>query len=216
MAATRAVVSLLVLSLLVCSSSGSIPDILNALYTSTSGPTEWIINKGWGTADPICTWWGVSCSTSGSTFNLSLIGNGLTGTIPNSLGQLGTSITSLLLDENRLEGTIPASLTNLTKLTQFDISQNNLTGTVPTGFGNLTGLHLFWISDNLLTGYLPDDLAPILKQVVAYQRDQGCRLAGNNFCCDVPSWVPTQCGMGCQYNTSCEVLVKPPFKSIKF
>jgi hypothetical protein len=190
--------------------------VLNDFFYATGGPS-WIINYGW--LDPFidfCTWWGVKCNTAdGSSFRLSLVGNRLEGYIPDSIGQFGKSITSLLIDENNLKGTIPNSCTNLTELTQYDVSQNLLTGTVPEGFGNLTKLQLYWISDNLLTGYLPLDLAPILAKVVEYQSDQGCRTAGNLFCCPVPEWSPVECGMGCSNNMTCEVSVPSTSNNIK-
>jgi len=212
--ATKAVVSLFLLSLVCFASGDYITDALNDFFVSTNGP-NWIQNGGWGTSDPFCTWWGIRCNPGNTTFNISLDGDRVAGSIPNSFGNLGKSLISLELDRNEITGTIPSSLTNLTKLVEFDISQNELTGTVPAGFGNFTDITMFWISDNDLTGYLPEDLQSVLEQVVKFQANLGCRLAGNNFCCEVPKWVPTECGMGCNYNTTCEVDLKAPVKYLK-
>jgi hypothetical protein len=46
----------------------------------------------------------------------------------------------LVLDENMLQGTIPASIGNCTKLTDIQIQGNQFTGTVPSTIGQLTSL----------------------------------------------------------------------------
>jgi hypothetical protein len=177
--------------------------ILNDFYVATSGPTLWTTKTGWGSTNNYCGWYGIKCSTDQTRFAIDLDANALYGTIPNNLGQLGGNITGLELDRNRLIGTIPQSLTNMTNLVLFDLSQNNLTGAIPNGFGALTQLQLFWVLGNLLEGAIPVDLELILAQVVKYQDVLGCRLGGNNFCCPVPTWVPNECGMGCNVTEFC-------------
>jgi hypothetical protein len=65
-------------------------DALMALYNSTDG-ANWDFNNGWGTEEPHCNWYGVSCSAGKVTF-LQMFGNQLTGPIPPELDKL----TSLL------------------------------------------------------------------------------------------------------------------------
>ena len=70
-------------------------DVLNELYSSTNGPA-WKDNQGWTTAfGDVCTWWGVSCDGGGDVSGLVLSGNGLRGTIPNSLALLNLSMVDL-------------------------------------------------------------------------------------------------------------------------
>ena len=70
-------------------------DVLNALYSATSGPS-WKNNQGWTTAfGDVCTWYGVSCNGAGDVSGLTLSMNGLRGTLPNSLSLLNGSIVDL-------------------------------------------------------------------------------------------------------------------------
>uniref|UniRef100_A0A2N9HPR8 Protein kinase domain-containing protein n=1 Tax=Fagus sylvatica TaxID=28930 RepID=A0A2N9HPR8_FAGSY len=90
---------------------------------------------------------------------LSLSLNNLTGPLPKSFG--GSGIQKLWLDnqhglvglwrvylnDNKLTGSIPDSLTNLTALQVLNISNNNLTGSMPKFSSNVT---LFWSGNPLL------------------------------------------------------------------
>uniref|UniRef100_A0A0E0R8X0 non-specific serine/threonine protein kinase n=1 Tax=Oryza rufipogon TaxID=4529 RepID=A0A0E0R8X0_ORYRU len=70
----------------------------------------------------------LSDSTAGRTENLH--GNNLTGTIPQSFGNL-TNLVGLELQKNSLSGTIPASLGNIKTLKFLRLNGNSLTGTLP-------------------------------------------------------------------------------------
>ena|SRR3990167_339947 len=65
-------------------------DALEEFYTATNGAT-WINKSGWGDGDPCSpTWYGITCVASnvvGIEFPLSG-GNGLSGTLPDSLSVL--------------------------------------------------------------------------------------------------------------------------------
>lgn len=60
------------------------------------------------------------------------------------------SLRTLRLDDNKLVGTIPASMLNVLQLREVTLSKNLITGQLP--FVNLTSLDL---SHNLLEGVLP-------------------------------------------------------------
>ncbi|KAI8019973.1 putative leucine-rich repeat receptor-like serine/threonine-protein kinase [Camellia lanceoleosa] len=62
---------------------------------------------------------------------LELAGMGLGGNLPSSIGQLVGNLTSLLLQENRIAGSIPPTLVNLTQLTVLNLTYNFLSGTIP-------------------------------------------------------------------------------------
>lgn len=62
---------------------------------------------------------------------LDLHKNSLNGTIPLTLGNL-SKIQTLDLSENSLSGSIPSSLSNLTNLNHFNVSYNNLSGQIPS------------------------------------------------------------------------------------
>ncbi|KAI3509117.1 hypothetical protein L1887_24143 [Cichorium endivia] len=62
--------------------------------------------------------------------------NQLSGTIPSSIGLVGT-LQAIRLDSNSLNGAVPQSITNLTSVRTLYLSNNNLNGPVP----NLTGMN---------------------------------------------------------------------------
>ena len=80
--------------------------------------------------------------------------NGLTGSIPAALGNLG-NLKYLLLYSNSLSGPIPAALGGLTNLEILNLSTNKLTGSIPTALGGLTNLKDLSLFDNSLTGSIP-------------------------------------------------------------
>jgi hypothetical protein len=98
--------------------SGSIEgdrQALMDLYAATGGDS-WQNNSGWGSGNPDDSWYGVEVDNEGRVVRLDLQDNGL-------------------------EGQLPASIGNLTKLQYLNIKQNYLSGTLPwKGLGNLTRL----------------------------------------------------------------------------
>ena len=96
---------------------------------------------------------------------LSLDNNQLTGSIPESLGQL-TSLQRLYLYRNQLSGSIPESLGQLTSLTELGLSTNQLTGSIPESLGQLTSLTFLSLDNNQLTGSIPESLGHLTSLTV--------------------------------------------------
>lgn len=72
-----------------------------------------------------------------TTFILYLHFLQLYGTIPMGIGNM-KDLKSLQLNDNRLIGTIPLSLTRgELSLIDLNLSNNDLSGTIPTGFSNI-------------------------------------------------------------------------------
>ena len=80
------------------------------LYNSTNGP-GWTNHTNWLTSEPMDTWYGVDENSNGRVFSLTLKGNRLIGTLPSSLGNL-SSLATLDLSYNGLTGQLPASIGN--------------------------------------------------------------------------------------------------------
>nr|DAD48175.1 TPA_asm: hypothetical protein HUJ06_018112 [Nelumbo nucifera] len=85
----------------------------------------------------------------------SLLGNRISGSIPEVLGNIKT-LENLILEDNQLGGTLPAELGNLSRLKIFTISANNITGPIPETFGNLKNLTEFKIDGNSISGRIPN------------------------------------------------------------
>ena len=88
---------------------------------------------------------------------LSLYDNGLTGSVPDWLGNL-TKLEWLLLDRNELTGPIPEGLGRLSNLEFLLLYDNGLTGSIPDWLGNLTNLEWLLLDRNELTGPIPEEL----------------------------------------------------------
>ena len=135
-------------------------------FFSATGGTSWIDSSGWTDASvPMCLWYGVTCQ--------------------------GNSITTIALHQNRLSGTLPASLGNLTALSDLsalaqlsilDLSSNQLNGTLPLSWSALAQLQELNLQSNALSGALPSSLGadgvPVPQQQPA-DRDPPVGMVGD-------------------------------------
>ncbi|XWS16848.1 hypothetical protein CRYUN_Cryun33cG0015800 [Craigia yunnanensis] len=85
---------------------------------------------------------------------ISLLGNRLTGSIPQELGNL-SNLTHLVLEQNQLSETLPEELGNLSSIERMLLNSNNFTGELPETFARLTTLTDFRINDNNFVGKIP-------------------------------------------------------------
>lgn len=125
------------------------------LYSSTTG-SNWLNNTNWNTTAPVSTWYGV-VTRFGKVSRIDLTDNGLSGTVPGTLGNLQDP-SVIALGGNQLTGSIPESLGNLPSLTSLTLGSNQLTGNIPASFGNLVNLGSLDLSANQLTGNIPSAL----------------------------------------------------------
>jgi hypothetical protein len=133
-------------------------DALMALYDATDGD-NWNNNNGWGVGTDPETWWGVSTS-EGHVSTIYLYQNRLAGTLPADIGDL-THVTWLFLYSNQLTGSIPAALGNMTNLEMLSLRNNQFTGAIPAELGNLTNLREMSLYSNQLTGSIPPELGDL-------------------------------------------------------
>ena len=134
---------------------------LEALYDATGGP-GWTDRTNWNTAAPIGEWFGVTIDAAGRVTRLELPGNGLTGPIPDALGNL-VNLGVLNLGGNALTGPIPSELGRLVNLEELGLWDNELTGPVPAWLGNLTGFQSLDLGGNALTGPIPSELERLVN-----------------------------------------------------
>ena len=109
-------------------------------FFDSTGGTNWSNNVNWLTNAPVSSWLGIKVS-GGRVTSISLNFNNLivNGSIPSSLSKL-SKLTNLDLSTNKLSGTIFPSIGNLINLTNLNLSQNKLSGSIPPSLGNLINL----------------------------------------------------------------------------
>ncbi|CAL4971353.1 unnamed protein product [Urochloa decumbens] len=89
---------------------------------------------------------------------LDLGGNILTGSIPDSIGQL-KKLEELRLDRNSMSGELPSSLGNCTNLIIIDLKANNFSGEIAkVNFSTLHNLEIFDLVYNSFTGIVPESI----------------------------------------------------------
>lgn len=83
---------------------------------------------------------------------LELAGMGLGGSLSSSIGELSLSMEKLQLQENKIHGSVPGAIRNLSYLTLLNLTSNLLTGTIPAEIGELSHLEQLSLSHNFFTG----------------------------------------------------------------
>jgi hypothetical protein len=117
---------------------------LATVYYATQGD-EWINNTGWLVEVAECDWFQVVCNAESQLLNLTLVNNGLNGTIPEEIRAL-TSMEWMDVSENYISGTIPAGLVKLSSLQTYRCARNDMTGSIPDGLGNMISLRELIVS----------------------------------------------------------------------
>lgn len=142
------------------------------LYHSTNG-VYWKNNSNWLNGR-VSEWAGVKVTNNRVT-GLYLVNNQLDGTLPASLGNL-TAITDLYLDNNLIKGTIPSSIGDLSALIFLYLSNNKLEGNIPAAIGNATALRELHLQHNKLSGEIPasiKNLESLREVILAYNQLTG-------------------------------------------
>ncbi|XP_064999491.1 receptor-like protein EIX2 [Musa acuminata AAA Group] len=153
---------------------------------------------------------GLLPETMGGLCNLTMIDlsqNNIGGELTNLFDGLSactqwTSLLSLYMQHNHLNGTIPSSMGRVSQLQDLYLSSNSLVGNITEAhFSNLTNLLGFTISSNSLNVILPNDWHPPFN--VEFIGMSFCRLGA-----ELPTWLQTQtqlttlylCGVGLSGN----------------
>ncbi|CAL0310687.1 unnamed protein product [Lupinus luteus] len=90
-----------------------------------------------------------------SDYHSALLGNRITGSIPIEIANIST-LKIFVVEANQLSGNLPAELGNLSQIQRMLLSSNNFTGEIPPTFAKLTSLLDFRIQDNQFSGKIPD------------------------------------------------------------
>lgn len=130
-------------------------DALVALYQSTGG-ASWSERTNWlGEPGTECDWYGIDCDETGANVTeVSLYANNLEGSVPASIANL-TKVRYLLLGNNDLHGPIPPQIGQLAQLERFYGDAAGFTGNIPQSFASLKKLTFLNLRSNSLSGTLP-------------------------------------------------------------
>lgn len=121
--------------------------------------------SSWNDSVHFCQWQGVVCSHRHlqRVTGLSLSGEGLSGSVPPSIGNL-TFLRRLKLSSNKLHGTIPKEISHLPRLEHLDLSENSLSGAaIPLELTNCTSLKNITFHHNNFSGEIPFQVGFMLK-----------------------------------------------------
>lgn len=105
----------------------------------------------WGTAMPKLVY-------------LDLSNNGLTNSLPTSLGLL-TRLQYLKLNSNSLEKSLPSAMGLLTRLLDLSLEHNAFTGQMPSSLGNLSAALSITMDNNRLSRTIPSTLTALTRVV---------------------------------------------------
>ncbi|KVH87957.1 receptor-like protein 51 [Cynara cardunculus var. scolymus] len=101
-------------------------------------------------------------SNMNSLNTVTLSNTNLSGLIPK---HWNPKLTHMDFSDNKLNGTIPTSLTLLEGLKFLNLSSNQLSGEIPTSFGNLISLQNLSLSSNSISGPIPGSISTISRLV---------------------------------------------------
>ncbi|QKX05217.1 hypothetical protein HN014_09900 [Aquimarina sp. TRL1] len=163
-----------------CTVSETEKQALLDFYTATDG-ANWkntrANNKAWKSDIPICDWHGVTVA-NGHVTRINLPNNNLNGEVPSSISNL-TKLSYLALNTNRVSK-LPETIGNLSELRTLALVRNNLT-TLPNGIVNLPRIESLIFSTNGLSS-LP---AGINKLTTL----KGLNLTQNKFSGNIPEEI---------------------------
>ena len=162
------------------------------LYNDTNG-SSWTNKSGWedgaaATNCSPCTWYGIKCDNLENVIEIDLVNNNLNGTVPSSMGEL-TKLRSIRLLVNNLSGTFPDIWANMDDLEFIDLSNNLFTGTMPASLGNLLKLTTLYIENNDMTGDLLPEIGDLPNIDVYWAK-------GNDFSGCFPGTYLNLCDIG--------------------
>ena len=143
--------------------------LLQSLFESTNGPC-WSSTWEFSSGQSYCMFHGITCNESEQT-TINLQSNSLEGSLPSEIGML-LSLTFLDLDFNLINGTIPSEIGMLSSLYWLYLHQNSITGTIPTEIGMLSSLERLVLYDNSITGTIPTELCTLTNTFIYYDEDE--------------------------------------------
>ncbi|PQM37897.1 putative LRR receptor-like serine/threonine-protein kinase [Prunus yedoensis var. nudiflora] len=140
------------------------------------------IMSTWNGSINFCSWVGVTCNHSNKrVVTLNLEAQKLVGSIPPSIGNL-TYLTGINLIDNFFHGEIPQEMGRLLRLRYLNLSFNSFGGKIPSNISHCTQLRVLNVGSNKLIGSIPDQLKSLLNLTHLW-------VSGNNLTGTIPDWI---------------------------
>ncbi|PIN03851.1 Ras suppressor protein (contains leucine-rich repeats) [Handroanthus impetiginosus] len=111
----------------------------------------------------LCRWTGIHCNARSSVSQIDLSDASLSGTIENLDFNSLPNLTSLNLNGNSFNGSIPSDIGSLSRLVFLDMSNNLLEGSIPPEIGNLTEIQYISLYNKNLAGEIPYQIGNFQK-----------------------------------------------------
>uniref|UniRef100_A0A0E0QYD2 non-specific serine/threonine protein kinase n=1 Tax=Oryza rufipogon TaxID=4529 RepID=A0A0E0QYD2_ORYRU len=89
--------------------------------------------------------------------------NRLGGALPNSITNLSAQLELLDIGFNKISGKIPDGINNFLKLIKLGLSNNRFSGPIPDSIGRLETLQYLTLENNLLSGIIPSSLGNLTQ-----------------------------------------------------
>ncbi|KAK9116814.1 hypothetical protein Sjap_015761 [Stephania japonica] len=118
----------------------------------------------WNNMSSPCIWGGTVCNEEGSITVINLPKQALKGDLMHFNLSAFPNLAVLTLSDNKLNGSIPSLIGNLSKLTVLDLSINVLVGSIPAEIGHLSkliNLRDLRLRNNTLEGGIPSTLGKL-------------------------------------------------------
>ncbi|KAH6765286.1 hypothetical protein C2S51_016535 [Perilla frutescens var. frutescens] len=121
----------------------------------------------------------ISLTNCTSLKTLTMDENPLDGIIPASIGNLSSSLEDISLSNCKIRGSLPVGIGNLTNLVGLKLLGNQLSGKIPLSVKHLHKLQGLYLADNNMTGSIAEGLCELPSLVVIY-------LSQNQFSGSIP------------------------------
>ncbi|CAK8573918.1 unnamed protein product [Lathyrus sativus] len=160
--------------------------LLKFRYSILSDPLSVFENWNYDDATP-CSWHGVACSELGSpntpdffrVTSLILPNSQLLGSIAEDLGFI-QNLHHIDLSNNFLNGSLPNSIFNSSQLQFLSLSNNVISGKLPQLVSLSTNLQILNLSDNAFVGSIPENLTSLQNLTIV-------SLKSNYFSGEIPN-----------------------------
>ncbi|KAL7214277.1 hypothetical protein ACSBR1_026649 [Camellia fascicularis] len=93
-----------------------------------------------------------------TSYIVDLSNNLISGPLPQNIGDVVPTLSSLYMVGNLINGSIPKSFCKILNLGYLDLSKNMLSGNLPHCLGELSNLYILKFSSNKLSGVIPNSI----------------------------------------------------------